>query len=113
MRRGLYVKDKNYDKYELATKVYIPAYISFETALQKNGLIFQKYNSIYVASYKTKELRIDNQKYCFKAIKKTILINQLGVEKEDNYHIAGAERAFLDMLYLNKDYYFDNLLTLD
>jgi len=109
LRRGLYAKDRNYDKYELATKIYIPTYISFETVLQQNGLIFQKYNSIFMASYKTKELEIDNQNYCFRAIKRDILINQLGVEKKENYHIASSERAFLDVLYLNNDYYFDNL----
>ena len=27
IRKGIYAKDKNYEKYELATKIYIPAYI--------------------------------------------------------------------------------------
>jgi hypothetical protein len=29
------------------------------------------------------------------------------------YNIASAERAFLDIIYLNKNYYFDNLSNLN
>jgi len=32
---------------------------------------------------------------------------------KNNINIATPERAFLDMLYLNKDFYFDNLHVLD
>ena len=35
--RGFYAKDRNYDKFELATKIYAPAYISFETVLGRAG----------------------------------------------------------------------------
>ena len=31
----------------------------------------------------------------------------------EHYWIASPERAYLDMLYLHKDYYFDNLRPLD
>jgi len=41
LRRGLYAKDNSYDKNELATKIYIPSYISFETVLRNAGAIFQ------------------------------------------------------------------------
>jgi len=109
LRRGLYAKNSDYNKYELATKIYIPSYISFETVLKNNGLIFQNYNSIFMASYKTKNIIINNQNYCFRTIKQEILTNSLGIINENNYTIATLERAFLDILYLNKDYYFDNL----
>ncbi len=42
-----------------------------------------------------------------------ILTNGAGVENKENYSIATPERAFLDVLYLNKDYHFDNLSSLD
>ncbi len=113
LRRGLYAKDQNYNKYELATKIYTPSYISFETVLKNAGMIFQHYNSIFVASYKTKRIVIDKQEYSFKTIKKEILTNSVGIEENNNYHIASIERAFLDILYLNKDYYFDNLSPLN
>ena len=50
VRKGIYSKDKNYDKYELATRIYTPSYISFETVLREAGVIFQHYNAIFVAS---------------------------------------------------------------
>lgn len=109
LRRGLYAKDNSYDKNELATKIYIPSYISFETVLRNAGAIFQWYDSIFVASYKTKEIEVDGQKYCFRTIKPEILTNSLGIVNMGNYHIASPERALLDILYLNKDYYFDSL----
>ncbi|MCF7799388.1 type IV toxin-antitoxin system AbiEi family antitoxin domain-containing protein [Candidatus Babeliales bacterium] len=113
IRRGLYSKDKNYDKFELATKIFTPSYISFETILYQSGVIFQYYNKIFVASYQTKEISCDNQVYSFRKIKDIILTNIAGIENKGNYFVASKERAFLDTLYLNKDYYFDNLLPLD
>jgi len=60
-------------------------------------------------SYLTREIICDGQKYVFRKIKDTILTNSLGLEKKDNYFIASRERAFLDTVYLNKNYYFDRL----
>ncbi|TSC77837.1 MAG: hypothetical protein G01um101429_938, partial [Parcubacteria group bacterium Gr01-1014_29] len=39
----------------------------------------------------------------------SILTNQTGIEVKENYFIASLERAFLDVVYLNKEYHFDNL----
>ncbi|MBU4369787.1 hypothetical protein KKG58_03455 [Patescibacteria group bacterium] len=113
VRRGIYAKDKKYDKYELATKIYTPSYISFETVLGQSGVTFQYYSQIFVASYLTREITIDNQIYSFKKIKDSILTSQTGIKVKDNYYIASPERAFLDVVYLNKDYHFDNLISLD
>lgn len=113
IRRGIYAKDKDYDKLELATKIYTPSYISFETVLAKAGIVFQFYTQIFAASYLTREITADNQIYSYRKIKDSILTNHAGVEKKDNYTIASAERAFLDVVYLNKDYHFDNLSPLN
>ena len=113
IRRGLYAKDKNYDRLELATKIFTPSYISFETILIEAGIIFQHYNKIFVATYQTKEIECDGQVYSFRKLKDTILTNTAGIENRGNYFAATKERAFLDVLYLNKDYYFDNLSPLD
>ena len=109
IRRGIYAKDENYDKNELATRIYTPAYISLESVLAKEGIVFQSYNQIFVVSYLTRKIACDGQIYVFRRIKDTILTNSLGIEKKDNYHIASKERAFLDTIYLNKNYHFDNL----
>ena len=113
IRRGLYAKDKNYNKLELATKIFIPAYVSFETVLAEAGITFQYYSQIFVASYQTKEIDCDGQIFSFKKLKTNILNNNSGIENKGFYSIASKERAFLDIVYLNKDYHFDNLSPLD
>ena len=77
------------------------------------GIIFQHYNKIFVATYQTKEINCDNQLYSFRKIKDIILTNNAGVENKGSYFAATKERAFLDILYLNKDYHFDNLAPLN
>ncbi len=109
IRRGLYAKDKNYDRYEVATRIFTPSYISFETVLRHAGMIFQYYSAIYVASYRTETVQCDGQEYVFRTLKPTLLTNSVGVKIQDTYSIASKERAYLDMLYIHKDYYFDNL----
>lgn len=113
IRKGLYAKDKNYNKNELATKIYTPSYISFETVLGKAGITFQYYGQIFVASYLTREIITNGQAYSYRKIKESVLTNNAGIEHKDNYSIATPERAFLDVVYLNKDYHFDNLSVLD
>ena len=113
VRRGLYAKDKNYDKFELATKIYTPSYISFETVLAKAGIVFQFYGQIFVASYVTREVKVDDQTYAYKRIRDSILTNHAGIKAKNDYHIASPERAFLDVVYSNKDYHFDNLSPLN
>lgn len=113
IRRGLYAKDENYDKYELATKIFTPSYISFETVLGSVGVIFQHYSKIFIASYQNKEIECDGQVIAFKRIKDEILTNNSGIDIKENYSIASVERAFLDVIYLNTDYYFDNLSVLN
>lgn len=113
VRRGLYAKDKEYNKLELATKIYTPSYVSFETVLAQEGIIFQYYTSIFVATYQTRAIVCDNQQYEFRKIKDAILTNAAGIKNKEFYFIASKERAFLDTLYLNKEYHFDNLSLLD
>lgn len=113
VRRGLYAKNARYDRLELATRIYTPAYISFETVLVKAGIIFQYYSQIFVASYQSREIICDDTTYVFRRLKSTILINSLGIENNEHYSIASPERAFLDIIYHCKEYHFDNLEPLD
>jgi hypothetical protein len=111
--RGIYAKTDDYDPKELATSFYSPSYISFETALAKHGMIFQYYESIFVAAPWNKEIVAAGHKFRFRRIKKSLLYNPAGLVRQKNYHEASPERAFLDTLYLLQDYYFDNLRGLD
>lgn len=113
LRRGLYAKNK-YNVQEAAIKIYKPAYLSFETVLASAGIIFQYYETIFVASYLSREITLTNgQKIVFHKLKNEVLLNPQGIEKKNNLPIASKERAFLDTIYLNPEYYFDNLSTIN
>ena len=113
VHRGIYAKDKNYDRFELATRIYTPSYISFETVLTRSGINFQYYGNIFVASYVTREIEVDGQKISFIRMKDYVLSNIVGIDHDEGYSIATKERAFLDRIYISKDYHFDHLDVLD
>lgn len=113
VRRGLYAKDKNYDRFELATRIYTPSYISFETVLTREGVNFQYYGNIFVASYINREITVGDQKITYIRIKDYVLSNTAGIESGAGYSVAVKERAFLDRLYVSKDYHFDNTAGLN
>ena len=113
IRKGIYAKDKNYDKLELANKIYTPAYISLETVLAREGVVFQHYDRIFVVSYLSREIVCDGQTYVFRRMKDIILSNSTNINERDSYYIASKERAFLDTIYLNKNFHFDNLSSIN
>lgn len=108
VRKGVYVKP-DYDQYELAANIYTPSYISLETVLEREGIIFQHYGSIFAISYLSREIKVDGKNIVFRKIKNEILFNNEGVKQKGNYPLATKERAFLDAVYLYKDYHFDNI----
>lgn len=113
LTRGVFAKDKNYNPKELATSIYTPSYISFETVLREAGVIFQHYDTIFVAGPWPKTMTIDKTTITFKKVKDTVLFSAMGVENKDTYSIASPERAFLDTIYLSPEYYFDNLRSIN
>jgi hypothetical protein len=46
-------------------------------------------------------------------MKDYVLTNTIGIEHKDGIATASKERAFLDRVYVTKDYHFDNLRSLD
>ncbi len=113
LRRGIYAKDKEYNRLELATKIYTPSYISFETVLSKEGVIFQFYKKIFIASYLKREIEVEDQVYSYQRMKNSVLLEGAGLKESNGYYTASKERAFLDTLYIRKEYHFDNLSSLD
>lgn len=113
LRNGVFACDENYDRKELATSLYKPSYISFETVLREAGFIFQHYETIFVASRFSFEREVDQNKFVFRKLKDEVLFNSQGIINRDNFAIATPERAFLDMLYLFPEYHFDNLASID
>lgn len=113
LTRGVFAKDNKFNPKELATSIYTPSYISFETVLREAGMIFQHYETIFVASAWPKTLTIDKTTITFRKLKDTVLFNSAGVVQKDHVSIASPERAFLDMIYLYPEYHFDNLRPLN
>lgn len=113
IRRGVYARDQEYDRLEMATKILTPAYISFETVLGNAGITFQSYSQIFVATYQSTERVVDGQRLVFRCLKRSVLTNTAGIEQKETYMIASPERAFLDVMYLSQDYHFDNLTPLN
>jgi len=113
VRHGLYAKDENYDRYELATRIYTPSYIGFETVLTREGVSFQYYGNIFVASYLNREIEANGQKITYVRMKRSVLSDTTGINHVNGVAWATKERAFLDRLYVTKEYHFDNLNVLD
>lgn len=113
LRRGIFAKNQNFNPKELATKIFTPSYVSFETVLREAGIIFQHYESILVASYTTTTVRVGSLTIGFRKLKDEVLYNAAGIAMENNFSQATPERAFLDMIYLYPRYYFDNLDDVD
>lgn len=113
IRRGIYVKDDTYNRYELATRIYTPAYISFETVLTHTGINFQYYSRIFVASYVSREIQVGDTTITYVRMKDYVLSNTIGIVQTNNVAEATKERAFLDRIYISKEYHFDNIDSLD
>lgn len=109
LRKGIYAKEGDYSNYELATRILSPSYISLETVLLKEGIIFQHQEGVTLISYQTRTVEIDSKNFVFRKIKDEILTNNIGLVNMGTYVIASKERAFLDTLYLYKEYHFDNV----
>jgi len=105
---GIYAL-KNYNLLELAGKIRKKSYISLETVLKKEWVIFQYYDNIFIVSDDSLEKKVWDINFKFSKIKDSILLNQLGIEHKKTYTIASVERAVCDKIYLSKNYYFDDL----
>jgi predicted transcriptional regulator of viral defense system len=113
LTRGVFAKNKEYDVKELATSIYTPSYISFETVLREAGIIFQHHDSIFVAGPYPTTKKIDDHVITFRKLKDGVIYNALGIKNEKNYSLATPERAFLDTIYLSPKFYFDNLRSIN
>jgi hypothetical protein len=112
-RKGIYTKP-DYNPEELACSVFTPSYISLEYVLQKAGIIFQYDTRITSVTYLSRNIKVENRNFVFRKLKGSALVNTAGINRQQSHiNIASAERAFLDLLYLEKEYYFDNLNPLN
>jgi hypothetical protein len=112
LSHGIYGKE-GYNKLELANKLYAPSYVSLETVLRQAGVVFQFYEAIFSVSYVSRSVTVDGKIFQYRQMNKRILLDKQGLSEQDSVTMASPERAFLDAVYLYKDYHFDNLGALN
>ncbi len=112
IRKGVY-SVKPLDKLSLfevaSTLIKGYNYLSCKTVLQKEGIIFQTSNQLTFISNKRSQFPLDNYIINVRQMKDEFLFNTTGISRNKNsLLIADKERAVADLLYFNKNYYFDN-----
>lgn len=89
------------------------SYLSLETILARDGVIFQDVKYTTFVSSKTRTFRLNGVAYKSRQLKDVYLNNTAGVIKVGNHFEATMERAVADILYYNPKYYFDNSKLID
>ena len=89
------------------------SYVSLETVLAKEGVIFQELKYITFVSSKSNTFEINNQRYKVRQLKDEVLNNTAGIFKKGEHYEASIERAIADILYYNPKYHLDNAGSID
>lgn len=99
LERNKYIlKDSKISNLLLANFLYIPSYISFETALNIHGVLSQfPYEISSATTKKSLEKKIDNTVFSYSHLQKSLF---WGYQK-NNFLIAEAEKALLDLAYVS------------
>ena len=89
-------------------------YVSTEWVLAHEGIIQQQTQSITLMSDIQKRFHLLSYDYLSRRLPDNFLHQAVGIEtKIDGIRQAGVERAVADMLYFNKDMYFDARNVID
>jgi len=114
IKRGLFaLRSKDINLFELANKMKKNSYISFETVLAKEGVIFQWQDTIFSASNRTMEIKNKFGKFKYRKLPDRVLLSNDGIINKGNYFVAAKERAFCDKIHKDGLGYFDDLSGLD
>lgn len=97
--RGVYIlRGHSFDVEKLATKIYYPSYISFESALSKYGIINQGLYGLTLATTRhSKKIKLKGIECDYSKIKPELFF---GFNLTGGTYIAEPEKALLDTLYL-------------
>lgn len=112
IRKGFYAKE-DYNILEFANKIRKPSYISFQTVLKDEGVVFQETGTIFLASYSSRKIKFKNLIFSYHKLPDFVLTEEKGIVYEDFVYKATKERAFLDTIFVFKEFYFDNIMTID
>lgn len=84
------------------------AYLSCESVLIKNGIIFQTSSYIILVSDRSAKFTIDSYNYFVRQLSNRYLFQTIGIENDNGIYCAVPERAIADLMYFNPNYHFDN-----
>jgi len=76
-------------------------------------VVFQYDNTLTAVSYRNRLLEVDGKSIQYRQMRGELMVDMRGIQNIGNINIATPERAFLDTLYLNAHYHFDNLHPLN
>lgn len=96
--QGIYIPmGGNVSLENVAAQLYIPNYLSFESALTKYGILnLIPYTLTFATTRKTKKYTLQKQKIEFRQISPELFF---GFEMKNGMYIASPEKAFLDQVY--------------
>ena len=96
--QGIYIPmGGNVSLENVAAQLYIPNYLSFESALTKYGILnLIPYTLTFATTRKTKKYTLQKQKIEFRQISPELFF---GFEMKNGTYIASPEKAFLDQVY--------------
>lgn len=116
LRQGLYMlADYPADNYLIANRLYMPSYISFDTALSFYGIIPEMIYTIFSATAKTtREFKAENIRFVYHKIKKETYTGYRTMKYLDStILIAEPEKAMADYLYFvvlkKRDLHYERL----
>ena len=83
---------------KIAASLYIPNYLSFESALSRYGILnLVPYTLTFATTRKTRRLTVAGRDIEFRQIKKALF---WGYEMQGGLYVAKPEKALLDLVYL-------------
>jgi predicted transcriptional regulator of viral defense system len=96
--QGIYIPmGENFPVEKIAAQLYLPNYLSFESALARHGILNMiPYTLTFATTRKTKKFILREQGVEFRQISSDLFF---GFEMKDGIHIAVPEKAFLDQIY--------------
>lgn len=99
MGRGIYRPFTAKSSIEkIAASLYMPNYLSFESALSRYGVLnLVPFTLTFATTRKTKRLTIEGRDIEFRQLKKDLF---WGYEMAGGIYVAKPEKAFLDLVYL-------------
>ena len=96
--QGIYIPTgMNVFPEDIASQIYIPNYLSFESALNKYGILnLIPYTLTFATTRKTRKYTLQKRAVEFRQIAPKLFF---GFEIRNGYYIALPEKAFLDEIY--------------